>query len=298
VHCLVCDSQKQIKSFSSLRDWEYGTYRAIDLYTCSDCGLIYQNPLPHIDEVEGFYPENYRNYMPLGENLFTFLKKMRFKSQAKRLMKFFDNSVRVLEIGYGNGQLLLSMKKLGLDNLYGVDFNGVAGNVLAQAKIQSQVANVEDGIPFATEFDVIILNNVIEHFLNPDKILENVFNKLSSKGKVILLTPNTDALEMKVFGRFWAGFHVPRHIFLFNKKNLEILVRKTGFNNCRFYRESDPAQWAFSLQNFLQNTLLKSRLKNGMAWYTIFLSIFFVPISFLQSVFFETEALLVVLEKQ
>lgn len=294
---MVCNSEKQSNKLNSLLDWEYGTYKPIDLWICDDCGLVYQNPLPLAQDIPRLYPEDYRNYMPLGQGPFTALKKLRFTSQAKQLLRHFSKSSKVLEIGYGNGQLLLSLKSLGVKELYGQDFSDASAESLNKAGIQVQVANAEEALAFESNVDVVILNNVIEHFINPRKVLINTFDKLNPGGKLILLTPNAKALEAEIFGKFWAGYHIPRHTYIFNKNNLSILLKQIGFRNMDFYKESDPAQWAFSCQNFLQSHRSNSRLKNGLAWYSIVLAMAFIPISLIQKIFFESESILLIAEK-
>ena len=295
--CIVCNSNQELK-FQGLKDWEYETYTPIDFYQCSNCGLLSQKPLPRTEEIHSFYPTEYRNYLPIGSGIFSQLKKIKFRNQAQKLSKFFKQDSRILEIGYGNGELLLAFKDLGYHNLYGCDFSNDATERLTQNGIHIQVANVEQEIPFKKEFDIILLNNVIEHFLDPVAVIKNCYSKLKPGGQLILFTPNTRAMEFKIFGKYWAGLHVPRHIHLFNKHNLEIMAHHCQFSSIKFYTDLDPAQWAISVQNLLQDSkAFHSKLRNGMSFYMVPLSIIFIPIALLQRLTGNSTGILAVLKK-
>lgn len=298
MNCIACGSNQESLRFTKLMDWEYETCSPIDFYQCSNCKLLYQKPFPKLEEIHSFYPAEYRNYLPIGSGLFSQLKKLKFRTQAKKLAKFFNKDSKILEIGYGNGELLMAFKDLGYPNLYGCDFSSAAAERLMQNGIQIQVANVEQNIPFNQGFDIIILNNVIEHFLDPIAVMKNCHAKLNPSGQIILFTPNTRAIEFGIFGRYWAGLHIPRHIHLFNKQNLQLIAENCKFSAIKFYNDLDPAQWAISIQNLLQDTkLFHSQLKNGMSFYMVPLSLAFIPVALLQGLIGNSTGLMCVLKR-
>ncbi len=295
--CIICNSNQELR-FTGLKDWEYETCDHLTFYQCSNCELISQKPLPSIDIISSFYPANYRNYLPIHSGIFSQLKKIKFRDQAKRLSKFFDKDARILEIGYGNGELLLAFKDLGYQNLYGCDFSSSGAERLIDRGIQVEIVNAEQGIPFTQEFDIILLNNVIEHFLNPVAILKNCYAKLKPRGQVILFTPNSKAIEFSIFGKYWAGLHIPRHIHLFNEYNLKLMAENSNFTSVNFYADLDPAQWAISVQNLLQDTrLFHTKLQNGMSFYMIPLSLLCIPIAILQRLLGNSTGILSILKK-
>lgn len=282
--CLVCGSKKEELKFQGIRDLEYGTYKPVNYLYCTNCGFISQNPIPSIDTISTFYPDEYRNYLPVKDSLFASLKKMWFKDLANKLTKDLNKDSLILEIGFGNGELLKALKKLGYENLYGLDFVQGNNSTLNMENIIVQYANAEGGIPFDKKFDLIIMNNVIEHFTDPFKVLKNCKAKLSDSGKVVLLTPNGNALEVSIFNKYWAGFHAPRHTFIFNSKNIKMTGEKLGFSQVKTEPITDPGQWSISIQNLFQNNkLTRTKLKNGMSWYLLPLSLAIAPIAVFQN---------------
>ena len=126
--------------------------------------------------------------------------------------------------------------------------------------------------------------NVIEHFLDPVVVLRRIREHLAPGGKAILITPNAGALGLSLFGRFWSGFHAPRHLCLFTRRGIGLMGRSLGFAAVRFQTTADPGQWAISIQNMFQaSRLCRACLSHGLAWYTIFFSALFVPVAWLQN---------------
>ena len=274
--------------FKNTADYEYGTYDGVTFSKCLECGLLFQDPLPPKEIIGSFYPESYRNYLSDNGNLFSSIKKLQFKVLAKKILSQINNhnkDMQILDLGFGNGELLCALKDKGYKNLYGTDFSSKNVERLKNKGINVELSDVEKGLPFKQTFDLIIMNNVIEHFLDPVSVLENCSRKLKTSGKLILITPNTNALEYRFFGKYWAGLHIPRHTYLFNDKNIKQLGKTLGFNKIRIFPVSDTGQWSISFQNILQSSsFTKVNLKNGMAWYAIPLSAVFTPIAFLQNI--------------
>ena len=296
--CLICNSTSQELMFKNIKDLEYKTNKPVDYLICKICSLISQYPLPESDLLPNFYPEDYRNYLPVNEDLFSALKKIQFKNLASKITRYLlTKEAKILEIGFGNGQLLLGLKELGYKNLFGTDFTNRVFPSLMDKGIKLQVSNVEESFSFNEIFDVIIMNNVIEHFLDPVKVLVNCRNNLSKDGKVILITPNSSALEFSIFKNHWAGFHAPRHTFLFNTRNIKMLGDKLGYSKIEIEPMADPGQISISIQNIFQDLKFTStKLKNGMSWYLTPLSLFCAPIAMLENILGRSTSMMCVLK--
>ena len=284
--------------FKNIKDFEYKTNKPVDYLICKTCSLISQHPLPEPTLLPNFYPEDYRNYLPVNENLFSALKKIQFKNLGSKIASQIENKeAKILEIGFGNGQLLLGLKDLGYKNLFGTDFTNRVFPCLMDKGIKLQVSNVEESFSFNENFDLIIMNNVIEHFLDPIKVLVNCKNNLSKDGKVILITPNSNALEFSLFKNYWAGFHAPRHTFLFNNKNIKMLGDKLGYSKIEIEPITDPGQISISIQNMFQDLkFTNTKLKNGMSWYLTPLSLVCAPIAMLENLIGRSTSMICILK--
>ena len=45
----------------------------------------------------------------------------------------------------------------------------------------------------------------------------------------VLEVPNLNSSSRKKYGKNWAGWHSPRHLSLFSPKNIELLLKKSGW---------------------------------------------------------------------
>jgi hypothetical protein len=112
--------------------------------------------------------------------------------------------------------------------------------------------------------------NVIEHFLDPGKMLSLCRRSLRPGGKVIVITPNARALSHNIFGSFWSGLHVPRHTQIFNPDNFCRVASNLGFHQIHSAALPDPGSWAISFQNRMLDLRQNgSAHSGGTAWYSI-----------------------------
>ena len=281
--CNVCDTGEMRSFVLGVKDFEYETYHPVDYEKCAACGVLMQNPLPPASLVPAFYPASYRNYLKEDGALFSFLK----CAQEYLFVRFLEKEmeanrgIQILEIGCGNGALLRALGRRGFTNLSGCDFSG---STWEEPYIRFRATNVETEFPFEEQFDAILMVNVIEHFLNPVAVLETCRDHLTPGGKLIIITPHADSLALRVFGLYWAGFHAPRHVYVFTKKSLEAIAEKLYLQKRTFCFTADVGQWSLSVQNILQNKVwARTTLTNGLAWYVAVVSMACIPIAFLQN---------------
>jgi len=283
MRCIICSCEGFEIAFAGVKDFEYETYQPVDHGRCPRCGVIAQYPLPHSSVIQTFYPPNYRNYQPDSQHLFSFFKKIEEYGLVRRLANIIgDNqSANILEIGCGSGSLLRALQKRGFKNLSGSDFRTSSRQ---ERGIRFVRGDIEARFPYEERFDVIIMINVIEHLLDPVEALRKCRDHLFPGGKIIVMTPNAGSLALSLFGKYWAGFHAPRHIFLFNRKSLKKISKDIGLDQVICHSTVEPGEWSISIQNILQDAALgKTKLQNGLAWYTNVLSILLMPVAILQN---------------
>ena len=83
-------------------------------------------------------------------------------------------------------------------------------------------------------YHTIIMNYVLEHFLDPlARALAGCRARFEPGGRVVVMTPNVDAWAHRLFGRSWSGLHAPRHTHLFNTRTLARAAEKAGFDEAK-----------------------------------------------------------------
>lgn len=137
---------------------------------------------------------------------------------------------KVLEIGCNTGEFCWLLKKNYHVKPTGIDVNYQAIKI-AKEKYSSINFMVMDFFELKGEYDVIYMQQVIEHLKNPEKALLKLMDLLKPGGKLILTCPNNWAYVSKLI--CWIMnkkfCYDPTHVNEFNPKELSALVKKAGF---------------------------------------------------------------------
>ncbi|MGL4452584.1 MAG: class I SAM-dependent methyltransferase [Sarcina sp.] len=138
---------------------------------------------------------------------------------------------KVLDIGCGSGCFLEYMKKHNYD-VYGVEPALNLKEILESKGIKVFTGSVFD-MEVEEKFDVITLNNVLEHIENPELVVERVNELLNDDGLLVIKVPNDFNLIQEEANRFvhnknwWVCY--PDHLNYFNNKSLSKLVKESKF---------------------------------------------------------------------
>lgn len=200
---------------------------------CNSCGLIYVNPrLKNSKEnLDSFYGSD------KGEG--SLIRKLLHRAYSARRQKIFCAELkkmeryrklnRILDIGCSFGGFLNAAKNRGweakgIETVYDV---GKYGKELYNLDIF--LGTLEEAKLATSSFDVIRLNNIIEHIPFPSEFFADI-NKLLRKGGLLSIsTPNYDSYSVSICGKEWIYFDGRHHIVLFTPTTLEEIIDKNGF---------------------------------------------------------------------
>ncbi|MBI5196794.1 MAG: class I SAM-dependent methyltransferase [Nitrospirae bacterium] len=297
-NCNLCFFNKFKKADSDVLDFEYASSGSYTYYICGQCGLLSIDPLPDEVKLDEAYPENYHAYHPHVTAAARFMKRRYWKAKAFYYANLVKKNASIIELGCSFGDLLMELKKIGFSNIKGIDFNQKAVERAKERGLEVIRGELETVVFPEKSAQLIIMENFIEHVYDPVKTLRQCHSLLNDDGLVAGETPNIESWDYKLFHRYWGGYHTPRHLNLFNKKNFYILAEKSGFEVVSMKNLTQPAHWALSVQNFLQDTVLKSNLKNGRAFYFPALLVLFLPINLLQKFISQTSLMQFVMKKK
>ena len=94
------------------------------------------------------------------------------------------------------------------------------------------------------KFDLIILNQVIEHLDNLNSVLKKCHQILDDDGILFIETPNIGGLDYTIFKKkYWGGYHVPRHWQLFSDENIGKYLNDFGFSVQKVVFLCSPSFW-------------------------------------------------------
>jgi SAM-dependent methyltransferase len=134
----------------------------------------------------------------------------------------------MLDIGCGSGVSLLEAELLGAE-VFGVEADPNVERLARDLGLKIHQGSIEDH-PFAgVTFDLIVMNQVIEHIPEPDKALRLIAGRLSPGGRAVLVFPNRRSLWCRLSGMKWINWHIPYHLHHFDVDTFSRLAQRTGF---------------------------------------------------------------------
>lgn len=226
---------------------------------CTACGTLILDPRPVDDQIAGLYPPDYVSYR--FDQLNSVMRMARNAVQRGKtsvLARLVPERGTIVDVGCGSGALLRQMQaRYGSRfRLIGWDYEGPHLERLVGSGIEVVAAPIEpEHVPRSV--DLFVLNQVIEHVPHPDRLVAMLASALTPGGHLVIETPDTDGLDARWFaGRYWGGYHFPRHMVLFNRQNLRTLIERCGLETIETTHLASPAFWVQSVRYWL----LESRL--------------------------------------
>ena len=235
-------------------DYEYSTSKDIfTFYKYEVSGLLVLDPRPAQSALRIIYPADYEPYIFNEMGWFVrWAKKTVQTSKVKKICSSLENGSNILDVGCGNGSLLRSIKSHHPEsyNLYGNDLAKECLDKLSAIGITTHSESIYD-LLYENHFDVVILNQVIEHFDDPARLLRKCYDILKPGGKIFIETPSSSGLDYTLFqSSLWGGYHFPRHFYIFNDKNIRLLLKESEFSDFESEYLLSPAFWTQSLHHF------------------------------------------------
>jgi 2-polyprenyl-3-methyl-5-hydroxy-6-metoxy-1,4-benzoquinol methylase len=155
---------------------------------------------------------------------------LRLKTYAKLLLPYLKNGIKILDIGCYTARLLDFLPKDKQIEYWGVDFDEQALVIAKQkgAKVKFVKFDTEP-ILLENKFDIIVAGEVLEHLINPAKILEQMQQLIKPDGVVLISLPNECTIYHRIMCLFGKGvdslaFKLYKHLHLPTIKQNEQFV--------------------------------------------------------------------------
>lgn len=222
--CPLCGNDAA-KKFLRAPDRFHGRKEAYQLLRCGDCCYVWQVEPPAPEQMGVHYSGDYhRTIAKAGETA----AHIRWR-RHRELIKRYKSGGAILDIGCSSGAFLGTMKGSAW-SLYGIEMEAsTAEKARANTGAEVFVGDVMDA-PFALgTFDAITSFDVLEHVYDPRAFLSRVFEWLRPGGMYFVFVPNIDSWEAQIFGSYWYGLELPRHISHFSLHSLRQLTSSLSF---------------------------------------------------------------------
>jgi 2-polyprenyl-3-methyl-5-hydroxy-6-metoxy-1,4-benzoquinol methylase len=222
---------------------------------CNDCNFVYVNPRIKNDEIENIYKHNYFKNKDYGYIGYEQEKRLRVKNferwlnDAKQFLPGNNTTLDALDVGCAAGYCLEVMQGKGW-NAEGLELDEDMFTRLAnegQAVYRSPLESFESN----KKFQVITLFDVIEHIPHLDLAFKKLSDLVDVNGVIIMVTPNHNSLQRKVFAKRWFQYKPIEHIQYFTPHTLDIFAKR---NHLQIVYQNKCGQYA-------DTTFLINRLK-------------------------------------
>lgn len=230
--CDFCGSSRHEQLFSG-PDRLMGLPGTFTFVRCSTCGLLYQSPRLPWEQLETYYQGEYASYSTVVQDEPSRLRRMVKRLgplKQRRHVERFRREGSLLDIGCGTGVFLAEMQVSGRWQLNGLEpTRSAAAYVRRRLGIPVAEQLFEDSDFLAESQDVITMWHVLEHFTSPMRALRKAWELLKPGGYLIFAIPNYESLSRALFGRFWVGWDLPRHLYAFPRPVLRHMLEASGF---------------------------------------------------------------------
>lgn len=200
------------------------------LVRCKHCGLIYENPRPSINSWDIIYPEEYDQYeeRPNPSRFRRFMRSYGLLKQI-RSIEHFQKGGKLLDIGCATGEFLQETSRRPGWQVYGVE-PGEKPSAIARSRGLDVFTGFLEEDPFpGIQFEVVTLWNVIEHLPDPLAALKSIYQRLQPGGWLVFSTPNLNSFDARIYQKYWIGYELPRHYYVFSEDSIAKLLDLSGF---------------------------------------------------------------------
>lgn len=266
--CPICKSDRTRVYRTDVTDLEYFVRppRHFVMQKCADCDSEFLVPRPLESELPPFYPSDYHAYNENHSGLARLLVHLRARSRARFYSRLIPGGQkgRIFDVGTGDCRHFDELRRF-LD----LECAGVEIQPDVAAKGRERGYDVIEGTLETADltnhfgrYDIVSMNHVLEHVVEPHVMLERARDLLCPGGYLLGQLPTVTSWENRLFGHNWGGYHYPRHLQIPSKAGLFGLLEDVGFTSVKI-RSAPHIQTTISLQNSLVRRGWHPQMHNG-----------------------------------
>lgn len=223
-----------LSDYISCKDYTVSS-ETFNLMTNVEGSILSTNPRPEMNAIGKYYEsEEYISHTDskksLFEKLYQVIRSYSLRKKRRLVEGFIKGKGSILDIGSGTGDFLLEMKSNGWS------INGVEPNDDARAKAEAKLDIVlSQDTSLSGQADAsqsaVTMWHVLEHVPNPSATAEKIYDILKPGGFAIIAVPNYRSKDAEIYGKYWAAYDVPRHLFHFSQPGMRYLFEQKGFKH-------------------------------------------------------------------
>jgi 2-polyprenyl-3-methyl-5-hydroxy-6-metoxy-1,4-benzoquinol methylase len=200
---------------------------------CTNCGFVYVDPRIADQQLPAIYQHNYFTNRNYGYEGYEQEKKLRIKNferwlnDASAFLPAGD-SIKALDVGCAAGYCLDIIRSKGW-HAEGLELDVEMCDKLRQAG--HKVSQIDlASFSSTTRFSIITLFDVIEHIPAIDVAFRRLNELLDDDGIIVMVTPDHNSIQRKLFGKRWFQYKPIEHIQYFTRESLSAFAERNGLH--------------------------------------------------------------------
>ena len=207
---------KKVKDYSVSKE-------IFELHHNPEYDILITYPKPTLDRLSLYYEsEDYISHTDgkrsLFEKVYQFVKTISLKRKIK-LLNSTSNKGKLLDVGAGTGEFLRFAFKDGWE------VKGIEPNEKAKQRALDKGISFENTLSDIADntYDVITMWHVLEHIPDLNECINDLNRIIKPNGTIIIAVPNFKSFDAEFYGKFWAAYDVPRHLWHFSETSIDRL---------------------------------------------------------------------------
>jgi len=192
---------------------------------CLGCGLVYSSPIFEEAGVAALYTHSPHTNVRPGEedNVRNTLR-----GYYRLARPHLAGRRRILDVGCDMGLLLAVAADDGFEELHGVEPNPLAAATARTVPRSRIVETFYESTEYPEDhFDLLTLIHVVDHLVDPIRLLSRVRRDLKPGGVVLAVVHNAGSLLARLLGERFPPYNLYHHYF-FTKRTLGLLFGRAG----------------------------------------------------------------------
>lgn len=210
------------KHFLNVKDHSV-SQETFELLYNEELDMLITHPQPSLEKLPSYYESaDYISHTDgkksLFEKMYQFVKGIALKNKLK-LINSLSEKGTILDIGAGVGDFLLTAKNDGW-RIVGIEPSEKAKSIAINKGVSfvNEMSEIEDH-----SLDIITMWHVLEHVPNLEHQLAELKRMIKPNGTIIIAVPNFNSFDANYYGKYWAAFDVPIHLWHFSKTAIQKL---------------------------------------------------------------------------
>ena len=210
----------------------YFVKKTFRIVRCQSCKLMAVENVPA--DLSPYYSEGYFTGDVTLDGYIDYdldkeVTKKTYVSYLDVLDKYIDKQagISMFEVGCATGFFMDLARQKGWQT-EGIDISEYAVKKAREKGLVATVAVLES-YQSIKKFDVVAMQDLIEHVKDPVDVIGRAGNLLTENGLLLITTPDAGSLWARVWKKNWHAFVPPQHLFYFSAKNLTSILEKNGF---------------------------------------------------------------------